>query len=313
MKRFFNWIALCAVFIYFLPQDALAVELLIPVGSVVGLELRDDTVTVAAFDDALGAGAREAGLRIGDELLKIGDAEIHSAGDVRAALAGRTGPLDLTVRRDGKERSLTMTPQQTADGPRLGVYLRQGIAGIGTITYYDPDTGQFGALGHGVSTAGGQLLEMTGGSAYPGSILSVRRGKAGQPGQLRGSADGETALGKLQKNTPQGVFGTTRSGWLGQPLPVAAFEEVTAGPATIRSTIGSTGVQEYSVEILKIYPRDRSDNRNFLLKVTDPALLAATGGIIQGMGVSYNKDNQDNSLACRGVWCQSRFSLTNEN
>ena len=124
------------------------------------------------------------------------------------------------------------------------------------------------------------------GSAYAGRILSVRRGTSGEPGQLRGSAMGDSPLGQLRKNTPQGVFGFTRRGWTGQPLPVASYEEVTTGPAVIRSTVAENRVGEYSVEILKIYPRDRSDHRNFLLRVTDPELLEATGGIVQGMSGS---------------------------
>ena len=286
MKRFLNLIAVAAVCLSVLPGQALAAELLIPVGKVIGLELSDDTVTVAAFDDALGEAAREAGLRIGDEIVKIDATRIDCAEDVRAALSGCDGDVDLIIRRSGKQQRIRMEPQKTEDGLRLGVYLRQGIAGIGTVTYYDPDTGKFGALGHGVSTPRGDLLEMTGGSAYPGRVLSVKKGKSGQPGQLRGSADGEENLGVLLKNTPRGVFGTTRRGWLGQPLPVASFDEVIPGPATIRSTVEGEAVQEYSVEILKIYPRDRSDNRNFLIRVTDPALLEATGGIVQGMSGS---------------------------
>jgi stage IV sporulation protein B len=93
-------------------------------------------------------------------------------------------------------------------------------------------------------------------------------------------------FGEIQKNTPQGVFGRSKNGILGEKLPVAAFEDVHLGHATIRSTVSGDDIGEYSVEILKIYPRDRSDCRNFLIKVTDPALLKATGGIVQGMSGS---------------------------
>ncbi len=286
MKRFLNLIALMAIFLSLPLPEALAAELLIPVGQVIGLELRDDTVTVAAFDDALGTSARKAGLQIGDELLKIGAMPIDCAEDVREALAGCAGEVDLIVLRAGRQHRLRLEPVQTADGPRLGIFLRQGVSGIGTVTYYDPETGAFGALGHGVSASDGNLLEMTGGSVCPGRVLSVRRGQCGDPGQLRGGAQGDSPLGELRKNTPQGVFGTTRQGWPGQPLPVAAYDEITAGPATIRATVDGDGVREYSVEIMKIYPRNRADHRNFLLKVTDPALLELTGGIVQGMSGS---------------------------
>ncbi len=269
-----------------LPLQAKAAELLIPVGKIIGLQLRNDTVTVAAYDDTLGETARSAGLRIGDEIVAINGAEIDCAEDVRGALKGCGENVNLTVRRGGKLNALRVEPQQTAEGPRLGVYLRQGIAGIGTVTFYDPDTGKFGTLGHGVSDPKGNLLEMTRGDAYEATVVSVKKGKSGDPGQLKGSADAVETFGILLRNTPQGVFGVTKRGWKGEPLPVASYEEVCTGPAHIRSTIAGDNVQEYSVEILKIYPETRCDGRNFLLKVTDPELLSATGGIVQGMSGS---------------------------
>ena len=286
MKRFLNSIAIAMICLSFLPQQGLAAELLIPVGKVIGLELSDDTVTVAAFDENLGAQAKSAGLQVGDEILKIDGAQVDCAGDVRKALKACDGDVDLLVKRGSSQHRLQLCPRQTEDGPRLGVYLRQGIAGIGTVTYYDPDTGTFGALGHGVNCPKGSLLQMKEGRAFPGQILSVKKGQCGQPGQLRGGAESGDTLGTLLKNTPQGVFGTTKQGWPGEPLPVAAYDEVKTGPAIIRSTVAGDAVQEYSVEILKIYPKDRCDHRNFLLKVTDPALIETTGGIVQGMSGS---------------------------
>ena len=286
MKRFLRTAILSVMLFALLPLQARAAELLIPVGKIIGLQLSNDTVTVVAYDDALGGSARSAGLRIGDEIVQINGTAIDSAEDVRAALSSCRESVCLTVRRNGKLNTLRMTPAQTAEGPKLGVYLRQGIAGIGTDTFYDPDTGAFGTLGHGVNDSRGNLLDMTTGKAYEASVLSVVKGKSGEPGQLKGSADAVETFGTLLRNTPQGVFGVTKRGWKGEPVPVAAYEEVHTGPAAIRSTISGNSVQEYSVEILKIYPQTRSDGRNFLIKVTDPALLQTTGGIVQGMSGS---------------------------
>ena len=284
MKRFISSAAAAAVLFAMLPLRAGAVELLIPVGRVIGLQLRNDTVTVAAYDDALGHTARSAGLKIGDEIIKIDGADVTCAEDVRSALEADT--VELTVRRGTKLDTLTVTPARTDDVPRLGVYLRQGIAGIGTVTFYDPETGLFGTLGHGVSDARGALLDMTRGSAYEAAIQSVKKGKCGEPGQLKGSAETMSLCGTLLRNTPQGVFGITRQGWKGEPVPVAAYNEISTGPAKIRCQVSGDGVQAYSVEIIKIYPQTRSDGRNFLLRVTDPELLAVTGGIVQGMSGS---------------------------
>ena len=286
MKRPISSIAIAMLLFLLLPLKAQAAQLLIPVGKVIGLQLSDDTVTIVAFDDALGSCARDAGLKIGDEIVEMEDCVIHSPQDVRTILDGCDDDVELTVRRNGKLHNLELEPRNTPEGKKMGVYLRQGIAGIGTVTWYDPEKGTFGALGHGVSTPKGSLLEMTTGNAYPAQIRSVIRGKSGQPGQLKGSADDAFPLGNLYRNTAQGVFGKTRQGWRGEPLPVAAFSDVHPGPATIRSTVTGSGVQEYSVEILKIYPQTRQDNRNFLLRVTDTELLNTTGGIVQGMSGS---------------------------
>lgn len=285
MKRTIRSLVFSLVLFAILPLQARAAEGLIPVGEIIGLQLRDDTVTVAAYDGLLGEKAKNAGLKIGDEIVSINGTAIDCAEDVRSALS-IGGQAELTVRRGGKLNTLHITPEQTSEGPRLGVYLRQGIAGIGTVTFYDPDTGVFGTLGHGVSDPRGNLLRMTQGSAYEARILSVKKGKSGEPGQLKGTADGANAFGSLLRNTPQGVFGITKQGWKGEPIPVASYEEIHTGTAAIRSTVSGDTAQDYSVEILKIYPEDRADGRNFLIKVVDPTLLAATGGIVQGMSGS---------------------------
>ena len=285
MKRTIRSLVFLVVLFVFLPLQARASEGLVPVGKIVGLQLRDDTVTVAAYDDALGQQAKNAGLKIGDEIVTVNGTVIDCAEDVRTAL-GSGGEAELTVRRGGKLNTLHITPEQTSEGPRLGVYLRQGIAGIGTVTFYDPETGVFGTLGHGVSDPRGNLLQMTQGNAYEARILSVKKGKSGEPGQLKGTADAASTFGNLLRNTPQGVFGITKQGWKGEPIPVASYVEIHTGAAAIRSTVSGDTAQDYSVEILKIYPEDRADGRNFLIKVDDPALLSATGGIVQGMSGS---------------------------
>lgn len=287
MKRVFHSITLSFILFALLPLQTRAAELLIPVGKIIGLQLRNDTITVVAYDDVLGATARDAGLKIGDEIVKIGDVAIRCAEDIRNVLDNSSSePITLTIRRDSKLNTIHLTPAQTSDGPRLGIYLRQGIAGIGTVTFYDPDTGKFGTLGHGVCDARGNLLQMTEGNAFEASILSVKKGKCGEPGQLKGSADSAIPCGTLLRNTPQGVFGITRQCWKGEAIPVAGYEEISIGNAAIRSTIRGSEAQDYSVEILKIYPESRSDGRNFLIRVTDARLLETTGGIVQGMSGS---------------------------
>ena len=269
-----------------LPQRASADQFLIPVGQVVGLELSNDTVTVAAIDEILGQSAKSAGLQTGDIIKSVNGQPVTTAQEVRRAVAESQGSVELVILRDGKERRLEVEPAATQEGRQLGIYLRQGITGIGTVTWYDPATGRFGCLGHGVNDPSGSLLAMPRGSAYPASIHAVKRGQSGQPGQLMGTVTDRTPLGTLSANTGQGVFGAATMEFSGEAVSVASAGEIHTGQATIRSTIEGNVVREYSVEILKIYPKSRQNGRNLLLRVTDPVLLEATGGIVQGMSGS---------------------------
>ena len=285
MKKNVRRVLFGFISVYLCTITAFAADMLIPVGKVIGLELYNDTVTVVAFDDALPV-ARESGLQIGDEICRIDGCIIESAEDVRRALKSSDGGVDMTVLRGGKERQLHMEPQITADGPKLGVFLRQGITGIGTVTWYDPETDTFATLGHPVNDGKGNLLKMTRGNAYPAAVVSVQKGKSGAPGQLKGALNTDVLLGKLKCNRAQGVFGTALDAWRGEAIPVAACEEIKTGDAVIRATVSEGEPEDYSVEILKLYPKSRADGRNMLIHVTDPDLLAVTGGIVQGMSGS---------------------------
>ena len=280
IRLLFGFVSLCLF-----TTTAFAADMLVPVGRVIGLELFNDMVTVAAFDDSLPI-ARESGLQIGDEICKIDDYTIDTAEDVRRALKESDGSVNVTVVRSGKERRLHMEPEITPDGPKLGIYLRQGITGIGTVTWYDPETHSFATLGHAVNDGKGNFLKMSKGNAYPATVVSVQKGKAGTPGQLKGTLNTDVLLGKLGRNTQQGVFGTAPGAWDGEAIPVASCEDAQLGKAVIRSTVSDGAPRDYSVEIVRLYPKSRADGRNMLIKVTDPDLIAATGGIVQGMSGS---------------------------
>ena len=275
-------LVMCA---YLLPAGAFAKEL-IPVGQVVGLELRDNCVTVAALEEGTAHKTKASDLAVGDRIIAIDGQKIRCTEDVRQALQRSDGIVTISVQRNGKNREYSLSPQITSDGPKLGLYLRQGVTGIGTVTYYDPATKAFGTLGHGVNDSKGQLLALKTGSAYRARVLSVRKGLSGEPGQLMGTIESKIPIGELTKNTQQGVFGISDKGWAGEAVEVAATDTIKTGEATILSTVSGDTVREYSVEILKIYPKSRTNGRNMLIKVTDPALLETTGGIVQGMSGS---------------------------
>ena len=272
--------------IFTLPQVADATKLLIPGGQVIGMALEDCTVSIAGFDEKLGAAAKSAGLQVGDQILKIGTKPVTCQEDIRSALSKNDGTVTLTVRRGQKERQVKFCPAATNNGPKLGVFLKRGVTGIGTVTWYDPDTGAYGALGHGVNTPAGKLLKLEKGRIYDAMVFSVKKGRIGEPGQLMGSVTDGKALGDISINTVQGVFGKMERKSYLEPMPTATPKEVKQGAATILSTVMGTTSREYSVEILKIYPNADHTGRNMLLKVTDEALLASTGGIVQGMSGS---------------------------
>ena len=252
---------------------------LIPGGQVIGLRLEDGTVQVAGFDPNVGNVAQKSGLQVGDRIVTVDGKKVGSPEVIRQAVEQCGDSLELTVLRSGKTKKLRLQPIKTAEGLRLGVYLRQGISGLGTVTYYQKD-GSFGALGHGVMD-GNHPVEFETGTVCGVQLLSVRKGESGNPGQLLGALL-ETTLGDATKNTPQGIFGTL-------PLPAQPTMETgeaQVGEAVIRCTLGDDGVQEYSVQILKRYPQSKDRCRNLLLKVTDKRLLERTGGIVQGMSGS---------------------------
>ena len=286
MKKLTVRFAASLLMILIAAPSANAAELLIPVGQVVGLEISENQVTVDGFDARIGQAAQTAGLREGDRIITIDDIPIHCAQDVKQALQRSDGDIDMVIGRGSTTKEVELEPIITEDGPKLGLYLRQGITGVGTVTYYDPDTKEFAALGHGVNRKDGELAAMTQGFAYAASVEAVKKGKSGDPGQLVGSVTNKTPIGNLSKNAVQGVFGKATVPFRGDALPTAAMDEIQAGPAIIRSTIENGTVQEYSVEIMKIYPHSSADGRNMLLKVTDSQLLSTTGGIVQGMSGS---------------------------
>ena len=181
MRKFFLRIPVILLCFMVLAQSVSAAKLLIPGGQIIGLELQNETVTVAAFDTSFGDTAKSAGLQVGDRILKVDKTTVTCPDDVRLALTRSKGTVKLQIERQQEKKQITLTPAITEEGPRLGVYLKQGISGIGTVTFYDPETGTFGALGHGVCAQGKDLSPIRQGSAFDASIVSVKKGKSGTP------------------------------------------------------------------------------------------------------------------------------------
>ncbi len=275
---------------------------IIPVGRAVGIKLFSDGVVVVGTSEvATQSGkvnpARECGLKEGDIITHITATEVDSIEEVSALLQQLEGEsMSIRAIRDDKQVQLTARAVLcAADGEyKLGAWIRDSMAGIGTVTYYDPSTNTFGALGHGINDVDTALLmPLEAGSILPARVAGVNKGQAGTPGQLKGAFETDVTLGSLRANTSGGVFGslTDRSWAAGKAVETAGRDEVHTGPASILCNINGDQVEEFEIEITKVFKQDAGDTRDYLITVTDYGLLAQTGGIVQGMVVRYNRDN----------------------
>ena len=269
----------------------------IPLGRAVGIKLFSDGVLVvglSSLDTPEGPASpgKTSGLKAGDVITHMDGSEVDTIEEVQDHLAQHPGEkVTLQVQRG--EESLQLAAQAvktTAGAYQLGVWLRDSMAGIGTMTFYDPSSGVFAALGHGINdTDTAKLMPLETGSIMGAVVSDVKKGAAGAPGELHGDFDLTADLGTLYANTEQGIFGYLEDGALTQgltPVEVAARDEIQTGTATILSNIAGDTVEEYEVEITHLYPESEGESRNLMLQVTDPRLLEATGGIVQGMSGS---------------------------
>ena len=258
---------------------------LIPLGKAVGIKLFADGALVVSLEGS-------DTLKVGDLLLKVNDTRVQSTEQLQALLQKNGSmPVSMQVRRGERLVTFTDTPQCGSDGVyRLGAWIRDSMAGIGTLTYYDPQTASYGALGHGITDMDtAQLMSLSSGSIMETTVKAVKKGERASPGELKGDFDLTRDSGTLYANTECGIFGKLSAEdaakIVGAALPIAKKDEVKTGKATILATVSGNETREYDIEIEKIYSPSGS-TRNLLLRVTDEELLAQTGGVVQGMSGS---------------------------
>ena len=269
---------------------------LIPVGKAVGIKLFADGVLIVDTSEVSCGGdavspAEDCGLKEGDLILKANGEKIQSTEHMQSILQDNgEDAMVLAVQRGSRHMEVSVTPVRCDDGKcRLGAWIRDSMAGVGTLTYYDPESGTYGALGHGINDVDtAQLMPLASGSIMETTVKAVRKGTSGSPGELKGDFSVQRDVGTLWANTDSGVFGTVSDGTFldeSRALPVAKRQEIRTGPATILSTVSGDRTEEYAVEIVRLYGGDQP-TRNLLLRVTDERLLSTTGGIVQGMSGS---------------------------
>lgn len=277
-------------------QPAASARTVIPLGKAVGIKLFSDGVLVVGLspvETETGASCpgRDCGLKTGDVITHINGGEVDTIEQVQALVARcEDEPLTIQAVRGQRQLQLTAAAVENSQGVyQLGVWLRDSMAGIGTMTFYDPTSGVFGALGHGINDVDtSMLMPLESGSIMPASVSEVKKGTSGAPGELHGQFDLTRDLGTLYANTNLGIFGQMPRQTVGsavKPVEVASRSQVETGPATILSNIRGDEVEEFEIKITHLYPAG-DGTRSMMVEVTDPDLLAATGGIVQGMSGS---------------------------
>ena len=254
---------------------------LVPGGGVFGVKIKQEYLTVT---DAKGIPA----LKSGDIILSVAGEKVNNVADVRR-LVEASGGNSITIRalHKGSEISVEVKPTLKDGEYRIGLSLRDGAAGLGTITFVDPETGIFGGLGHGICDSdSGEIISMESGRVCGAILGGIHKGESGKPGELCGILT-EQNLGELSVNSDCGVFGviTDKSTLTGNAIKIGRRSDVTAGEATIISTLKNGKTAEYKIEIYDI-DRDSTGSKSFRVRVTDETLKALTGGIVRGMSGS---------------------------
>lgn len=269
-------------------------QYVVPSGEIFGVKIHADGVMVVGMDAVATENgsispAKEAGVKIGDIIHAVNGKEVHSADALNKAFKNGSDTAKLTILRNGKQNEITLNLVYSKENKekKAGLWVRDSTAGVGTLTFYEPETGVFGGLGHAICDSDtGTIMPLRSGKAIETKVSGCYKGGPGITGELCGVFQKRT-IGELYANLPNGVYGKLKKCNSKQDvLPVATKKEVKLGKAQIISTVDETGPHYYDVEITKIYPNSDENGKNMILEIKDDALIAKTGGIVQGMSGS---------------------------
>lgn len=272
----------------------------IPLGNTVGLKLYTSGVLVVGMSEIEGNDNNKyrpyenTGIEEGDMIISIDDNTITCTADLLETVSKSNGKqLNIEYVREGETEETSITPVMATDNKyKLGLWVRDAAAGVGTVSFYEPSTKTFAALGHGILDVDTeQLLDIAKGDFVTTKILSITKGKKGSPGKIQGSIENQTTIGEVYKNTEFGVYGKLNNIHslnidASKAMEVAIRDEIETGAAKIICTLEDNKTKEYDIEIQKIYKNNNENNKSMLVKVTDKELIEKTGGIIQGMSGS---------------------------
>ncbi|GGK02851.1 SpoIVB peptidase [Lentibacillus kapialis] len=275
---------------------------IVPGGQSIGVQLHTLGVLVVGHhqiegEDGMISPGEEANIQVGDVILKINDKKVKEMEDVKPFVkeAGKKDKsLDITLKRDEKTIETTLDPIKSKDEGeyRIGLYIRDSAAGIGTMTFYDPETKNYGALGHVISDMDTQKpIEIHDGSIVRSNVTSIEKGNHGNPGEKQAKFSvKDKKIGSITKNSPFGIFGQLNkkisNGKYDEPMPVALSHEVKEGPAKILTVLDGEEIEEFDVKVVSSVPQKVPAKKGMVIQITDDKLLKETGGIVQGMSGS---------------------------
>ena len=272
----------------------------IPVGQVAGLKLYTTGVLVVGMSEIKGIDNKKykpyenTGIQEGDTIVQFENDEITGTKELIQKVNSSKGKeLNLKYVRDGEILECAISPVKTSASEfKLGLWVRDSAAGIGTMTYYEPETKNFAALGHGITDVDtGKLINISNGQFITTKVLSIIKGEDGAPGKIQGSISEQSNIGTIKKNSIFGIYGVAEDVQKikidpNKKMNVATRNEIELGEATILCSLDDEKTKEYKIQIEKIYLNNNYDNKSMLIKVTDKELIEKTGGIIQGMSGS---------------------------
>lgn len=272
----------------------------IPLGNLAGVKLYTSGVLVVGMSEIEGVDNNKykpyenSGIEEGDMIVEIDNTAITCTTDLINTVNKSAGKeLCIEFVRDGKTEKCNMTPTKTEENEyKLGLWVRDSAAGVGTVSFYEPSTKMFGALGHGITDIDtDKLIDIASGEFVTTKIVNVIKGEKGKAGKIQGAIENSQNIGQIYKNTPFGIYGKLKnissiSIDTSKEMEVAYREEIKTGKAKILCNLDNQSVKEYEIEIEKIFVNNSYDNKSMLIKVTDKELLNKTGGIIQGMSGS---------------------------
>ena len=289
--KLFNNLQLSNITVNVIPKTTV-----IPLGNAIGLKLYTEGVLVVGMSEIEGEKPYEnTGIEEGDRIIYINNKKISSTDDLVETVNSSQGKqVEVKyINDDNNEEIVTnITPAKTKENEyKLGLWVRDAAAGVGTATFYEPETGMFASLGHGITDIDtGGLVTIANGELVNSNIISITKGEKGKPGEIKGSIEGQAKLGNISKNTSFGIFGKiTNKAKLAiteKEMEVLPRNEIKQGKAQIICELEEGKKKYYDIEIQKIYTANNQDNKSMLIKVTDKELLEKTGGIIQGMSGS---------------------------